>query len=339
MPLLSREADEIRVAVAGLGKMGGYHARALRELSAGGAEAYYKGGLAEQVAKIRLVGLCDRSPERAAAFPGVPFFGDFAELLASARPDLVVIATPSATHFSLGMEALRGGCHAFIEKPVAGSLAEWNAMAEAARQGGLRLMAGHVERYNPVAIKIRQLLRDGAWAPRAYAFRRCQPHDPRIPDDIVTDKLIHDLDLALYFFGPVTGWEILDSRVEAGKVQELRVSLRHGGGVGGELFISWLLPGPEKVRSCRLELGDGEAALGDFSAKTLSLGGVPVEIAVPGWVKPDNNQVKDELADFVGHSMEPLPEGPIEPLLSPGEITHATALIEQIGRGLRRRPA
>lgn len=338
MPLLSREADEIRVAVAGLGKMGGYHAGALLQLAAGHGETYYKAGLAEEIGKIRLVGLCDRAAARALPFPGTPFFEDFGGMLERARPDLVVIATPSVTHFSLGMAALKHGCHAFIEKPVATSLGEWNAMAELARMNGLRLMAGHVERYNPVAIKIRQQLRAGGWSASSYAFRRCQAHDPRIPDDIVTDKLIHDLDLALYFFGPVTGWDLLDFKTEGGKVQELRVRLRHSPTLSGELFISWLLPGPGRERSCRLELADGSGIFGDFAAKTLSLDGAPVDIAVAGWVKPDNNQVKDELADFIGHALEPLPNDPIEPLLSLGEITHATALIEQIARGLLRRP-
>ncbi|MFA5204819.1 MAG: Gfo/Idh/MocA family oxidoreductase, partial [Lentisphaeria bacterium] len=92
--MLQRNIDQIRVAVAGLGKMGGHHVRALRQLAAGEAETYYKSGLAAQVGKTRLCGVCDTAPEAAARFPGLPFFNDWQALLRTVHPDIAVLATP-----------------------------------------------------------------------------------------------------------------------------------------------------------------------------------------------------------------------------------------------------
>ena len=338
MPLLRRNIEHIRVAVAGLGQMGGHHVRALRQLAAGEAEAYYKSGLAAQVGKTRLCGVCDTAPGAAMRFPGLPFFHDWETLLRTVRPDIAVIATPTRTHETLALAALAQGVHVLVEKPVATRRQDWDRLAATADRHGVRLMSGHVERYNPVAIKLRTLLLAGSLRVGRYQFRRCQPHDPRIPDDIVTDKLIHDLDLAQFFFGPVAAAELLDFKTAGDQVQEAVVALRHTGGTSGQLLVSWLRPGDGKIRDVRMTAADDSAVTGDFAAKRLRIGGAEVDCNVPGWVKAGNNQIKDELADFIGYCLEPDPSlPPVQPLLTPAEIAAATTLIEQVAAAIASR--
>jgi predicted dehydrogenase len=336
MALLQRDAREIRVVVAGIGKMGTYHVRALLQLTAGEAEDYYKAGLREQVGKIRLCGLCDIDQSRAVNFPGIPCLQDYRAMIEAAKPDMVVVATPSRLHYGMARAALEAGLHVFVEKPVTTRLSDWDDLAGRADLNGLRIMAGHVERYNPVAIKVKHLLASGELTVSGYGFNRCQPYDPRIPDDIVTDKVIHDLDLAMFLFGPVAGVDVRNFKQVRGETREVTLRLRHDSGISGELHLSWLVEGRAKVRECSLLALDGQIITGDFMAKTLQVNGREVECCVPGWIRADNNQVKDELADFVGYCLEPDSSMPVvQPLLTVPEIRAATAIIEKLSDDIR----
>jgi predicted dehydrogenase len=330
--LLRRDVPRIRVAVAGLGKMGGYHARAIRQLAAGEAESYYKAGLAEQVCKLELCGLCDPDvAKREQLSAEFPMFGSWQELLDETRPDLAVIASPTPTHFELTKQSLEAGVHTLVEKPLVTSLDPFRQLAALADRQGCRLMSGHVERYNPVSIKLRTLLAEENLPVTGYRFQRTQPHDARIHDDIVTDKIIHDLDLAQYFFGAVHEFELLDFKRVGGQVQEAAVRLRHENGREGTLFVSWLLPDVWPCREVRIACANGDSLVGDFSRKQLLQNGQAVSCSVPHWVKPDNNQIKDELADFVAYCLIPDPALPrFEPLLQPAEIERSIEIIENL---------
>ncbi len=337
MPLLPRNAREIRASVTGLGKMGSFHVKALSQLSRGESESYYKAGLREQVVKVRICGLCDLDPAKRGALEGIPVFHDHAAMLREVRPDIAIIATPSGSHYELALCALDAGAHTLVEKPATTRAAQWAALVNTAARLDLRIMAGHVERYNPVAIKLHAMLAEKVLRVAEYAFTRCQPHDPRIPDDIVADKLIHDLDLAMFLFGPVARHTLVDFKKVGRQTHELTVHLTHRNGITGELFVSWLRTDAGKRRECRLRRPDGGEVRGDFVAKRLFSDAVPQDCTVPDWVKPDNNQIKDELADFVGYCLMPDPGLPaIQPLLSPAEVGAATAITEQVAREIEK---
>lgn len=318
--------------------MGTAHTRALGQLASGASEAYYKSGLGEQVCRVRVCGLCDCDPAKLESLAGPPLFQEHGDLLRATRPDIAIIATPTRSHVDLAMATLDAGVHTFVEKPATTQLRQWQALAQLAARQDLRIMAGHVERYNPVAIKLRAMLADGALRVRDYAFRRCQPHDPRIPDDIVADKLIHDLDLSVFLFGPVADHAVRQFRRHEGQTREVTLALTHVSGVTGELFVSWMQNDARNVRECRLRTSDGREAHGDFAAKQLTVHTQAVTCAVPGWVKPDNNQIKDELADFVGYCVAPDPALPaVMPLLSPAEVGAGIAIIEQVAAEIAQR--
>ncbi len=330
--LLSRDVSRIRIAVVGLGKMGAYHLQAIQRLASGESEKYYKAGLDIQIEKLELCGLCDPDPSKARSIaPNIPAFTDWANLLADCSPDLAVIASPTSTHFDLAMQTLESGVHTFVEKPLVTTLKEFNPLVKTAVAQGCRLMSGHIERYNPVAMKLRSMLASAEICAESYRFQRSQLHVARISDDIVTDKIIHDLDLAQYFFGTITNFELLDSKRAEGQVQEAAVQLHHANGVEGTLFVSWLLPDIQPRREVRIACKDGSRVVGDFSGKELWIDGQSVSCAVPSWVKPDNNQIKDELADFIASCMVLDPKLPaVQPLLQTREIETSTAIIEAL---------
>ncbi|HKO50049.1 MAG TPA: Gfo/Idh/MocA family oxidoreductase [Polyangiaceae bacterium] len=97
-------SDALRIAVVGVGNVGGSHAR---ELSLG------------KVRNATLAAVCDSSPEAVARFPNVPCFASQTALLAEGLADAVLIATPHYDHTPLAIEALAAGLHVLVEKPLA----------------------------------------------------------------------------------------------------------------------------------------------------------------------------------------------------------------------------
>ena len=84
-----------------------------------------------------------------------------AEALAAGPIDAVIVATNPSTHVEVGAEAIEGGCHVMVEKPLALSAADCRALGEKARAAGLVLMAGHTFRFSPLVNHVRGLLESG----------------------------------------------------------------------------------------------------------------------------------------------------------------------------------
>ena len=154
--------------------------------------------------------------------------------------------------------------------------------------------------------------------------------EERIADDIISDKLIHDIDLVLYFFGPITAVTVKDVREVGGQPHQIRVETVHKNNVRGDIFVSWLVSSLEKKREVVVSCV-GMTVLGDFAGKRLLVNGELIGCEVPGMIKPFNNQIKDELVDFIMHCSEPdAAGGRITPLLTLGEIMQSVALIDII---------
>jgi UDP-N-acetyl-2-amino-2-deoxyglucuronate dehydrogenase len=88
-------------------------------------------------------------------------YSDFEEMLATEKPDLVAIATESGNHAAIAMKCLEAGCHLIVEKPIALSLADADAMIEAAAARDLVLCACHQNRFNKSVQKLREAVEAG----------------------------------------------------------------------------------------------------------------------------------------------------------------------------------
>lgn len=123
----------IKVLVAGLGNMGRSHALAYHHDPA-----------------FEIVGLVNRS---AVDFPvelqDYPLSSDYAEALARLQPDLVCIATYSDSHADYAVAAMRAGCHVFVEKPLATTVADARRVAECAAETGRKVVVGYILRHHP----------------------------------------------------------------------------------------------------------------------------------------------------------------------------------------------
>jgi predicted dehydrogenase len=115
------------------------------------------------LAHVRLI--CDQRPEQLEVvgrrYPAVRRTTSFEEVLADDAVDAVAIATPVGTHFDLASRALEAGKHVFVEKPLAASAAEAEALVVSARSRGLVLMPGHTFLYSPPVDVVRDLIHSG----------------------------------------------------------------------------------------------------------------------------------------------------------------------------------
>lgn len=116
--------------------------------------------------KIDLVALCDLNEagaKKLAADFGIPrTYTDVAEMIAKERPQLVDICTPPQTHVKLAVQAMELGCNVLIEKPMALSVAECDAIVEASKMYNMKVCVGHSDLFYYPFMEARELVAKGA---------------------------------------------------------------------------------------------------------------------------------------------------------------------------------
>ena len=108
--------------------------------------------------------------------------------------DAILISSPTHTHFSIAIQALKSGKHVFIEKPVCINIEESNKLLRYAQEAGMVVQVGHVERFNPALIASMSFIDK----PLFMEAQRSAPFQTRGTDvSVVYDLMIHDIDIAL----------------------------------------------------------------------------------------------------------------------------------------------
>ncbi len=172
----------VRVGVVGVGHLGRHHARLYASLPG-----------------ATLVAVADQDFDRAkkiAAEYGCEAFRDASELVGHVTA--ASIATPTVAHRGAAETLLAGGVDVLIEKPIAPSLDDADAILEAARRADRLVMVGHTERFNPAMVSLVRAVD----APLFVEIHRLAAFSARSTDvDVILDLMIHDLDLLLWFDG------------------------------------------------------------------------------------------------------------------------------------------
>ena len=148
---------------------------------------------------IAFAGFYDSNAERAASVAaelGVPALPSLDALISVS--DAVSCVVPTTAHHEVGMQILRAGKHLFVEKPIAVTLVEADALLSAAASVGVVLQVGHVERFNRAVRAAWPYLAD----PLFVQSDRLAPYTPRGADvAVVLDLMIHDIDLVATIVG------------------------------------------------------------------------------------------------------------------------------------------
>ncbi len=230
----------IRIVVAGVGHMGRLHAEKIASLS-------------REEGSVALAGVADVDAERAREAGeglGVPFAADVGELLADA--DALVVAVPTVEHGGVVRAALEAGLDVLVEKPIAASLEEAEALLALARREGRVVQVGHLEWFNAAMQRVRALIR----RPRFVEAHRLGPFPARATDvDVVRDLMIHDLDIVQRLVGEeperieAIGVPVLTDRVDLANAR-----LTFPGGCVANVTASRVSPTPlRKIRFLQSE--------------------------------------------------------------------------------------
>lgn len=168
----------LKAGVLGAGHLGKIHLRLLKESS-----------------KFDLVGFFDSDAEaskKVEAEFGYKSFPTMEELIQAV--DMVVVATPTVTHFDCAKKVIKAGRHLFIEKPIAHTVEEAEEIRELAKTHKVRGQVGQVERFNPAFMAVQDMIDN----PMFIESHRLAEFNPRGTDvSVVLDLMIHDIDIIL----------------------------------------------------------------------------------------------------------------------------------------------
>lgn len=308
----------LRVAVIGVGHLGRHHARIMASLPG-----------------ATLVGVVDTNAARAqeiAAQHGTRAFTNANDVLD--QVDAVSVAVPTESHLAVARPFLERGTAALVEKPMARSVQEAEAIIEAARRGGAVLAAGHTERFNPAVQAALPLVT----TPRFVEVHRLGVFPERSLDiDVVFDLMIHDLDVvAALVRSPVAAVEAVGVPVLTPRVDIANARLRFESGCIANITASRI--SRDRVRKIRFFQPDAYISI-DYAAKEVEAyrlarrdGARP---AIEGGKLPvaQDEPLALELADFVAAAREKR-----DPMVT-GEdgrraVVLADAITAKIGEGL-----
>jgi UDP-N-acetylglucosamine 3-dehydrogenase len=237
--------------------MGANHARCLHEMP-----------------ESELVAIADASEERAVELAskfGCGAYTDHVEMLEKERPNAVVIAVPTPMHFAVATDAIARGCHSLIEKPLAGDVEQARQLIAIARDKGVRLAVGHVERFNPAVRKLKEIMSEGQLGRvLSISTRRVGLPSPHFREtNVVVDLAVHDLDVISFLLeerpqvlSAVTG------RLGGGPSEDYADIFLLTGGVPCVIQVNWVTP--IKIRTLSV-VGDSGYAEMNYITQTIDL--------------------------------------------------------------------
>lgn len=200
-----------------------------------------------------LTWLCDASDDAlarwSAAFPTARTTASLDELLSDDALEAVAVATPVPTHAELAIRVLEAGKHCFVEKPLARSEQEAEAVVEAARAGGRVLMVGHLLEYHPGVERLAELVRTGELGDLRYVYsNRLNLGKHRQDENALWSLGAHDVSVILRLAGeePYECTAVGESYVKPGVEDVVFAFMRFESGLVAHMHLSWLDPHKER---------------------------------------------------------------------------------------------
>jgi len=253
--------NSVNVGVIGVGAMGYNHAR-----------VYYR------LDNANLIGVSDVSESTLSKVSkkyDTKGYNDYMDLLKNPEIEAVSVCVPTTHHYNVVMAAIEHGKHVLVEKPIAFTLNEAEGMIEAAKEKGVKLSTGHVERFNPAVQKAKELIEmDIIGDVVSASAKRVGPFPPRIKDvGVAIDLAIHDLDVMYYLFDDdVTQvYATMGSILEKCEYEDhAEIMTKFANGITGILEVNWLTP--YKRRALEITGTDGIISI-DYMDQSVDVAG------------------------------------------------------------------
>jgi predicted dehydrogenase len=225
---------DLNIAVIGAGIIGRTHVETL-----------------PRVAGLRLAAVVDPNAEaaRLAEAHGAPWYADPGAVIEAGLADAAIIASPNDTHMAIAGELLRAGLPVLVEKPLAGSLAEGEALLRAEVEAGLPVLVGHHRRHNPIIKAAKAAIEAGRLGELVTATVMSTLAKPSAYFDVswrrtpgaggpLAINLIHEVDLLRHFWGEVAEVRAVTSNARRGFAVEDTAAAILTFGAGGIASVS-----------------------------------------------------------------------------------------------------
>lgn len=227
---MQNSTGKIRVAVIGAGNMGKNHLR-----------NYFL------LPESELVGLADINPatKKLADEYGAAFFTDYKQMLDEVKPDAVSIVVPTPFHYDVASEAMNRGIHTLLEKPIASTVEEADALIALAKKKKIVFTVGHIEHYNPLVAELKKLLDKEAIGDitsiickRVGGFPAVEPKT-----DVIIDLAVHDIGIISHLLGknPKQIFSHGSRTHHSHKIDSAEILLDYGQ-ASGFIQANWLTP-------------------------------------------------------------------------------------------------
>ncbi|HEX6388038.1 MAG TPA: Gfo/Idh/MocA family oxidoreductase [Solirubrobacteraceae bacterium] len=245
----------LRGALLGLGMIGRHHARLL-----------------QATPEIEFAGAVDPGGDGfGVVHDPAQVFATTAELLAAGPVDFAIVAVPTDEHLAAVTELAAAGVHVLVEKPLAATTADAQQLTAVVRDAGLHGAVGHVERFNPALIGLRDRVQRGDLGrPFLIATERLGPFPDRVKDvGVVKDLATHDLDLVRWLGGSPVARVAAETAHKAGRDHEdlVLATGRLANDTAFNCVVDWLTP--TKVRRTRV-LGEAGMLVADTLSADLT---------------------------------------------------------------------
>lgn len=235
--------NKLRAVVIGVGNMGRHHVRNYAILP-----------------DVELLAIADINPEskKLADEYKADYYSDYKIMIDELRPDAVSIVVPTPFHYEVAAYCLERGVNCLIEKPIASTVKEADALIALAKKQGLVLTVGHIERYNPLIRKLKELIDKqivgkitSIICQRVGGFPAVEPKT-----DVIIDLAVHDIDIINSFLKRVPqSISSHGSRTHHSKEIDSAEILLDYGEASGFIQANWLTP--VKIRTISITGSQG----------------------------------------------------------------------------------
>lgn len=237
----------VNVAVIGTGNMGKHHVRNYVEIPG--------------VKLVAIADLNEQARELATKF-GCKYYKDYNEMLDTEQIDAVSIAVPTFLHEKIALDVISHGKHVLLEKPIAPTIEAGKRIIAAARKHNVILMIGHIERYNPAILKLKDLIDAGTLGDiMSITARRVGVFPPQIKDaNVIIDLGIHDIDIINYLYDslPTEIYSNSGRALASSRDDYAEIFLKYGK-ASAFIQVNWITP--VKIRNLAVTGSKGYAEM------------------------------------------------------------------------------
>ncbi|UCC13000.1 MAG: Gfo/Idh/MocA family oxidoreductase [candidate division WOR-3 bacterium] len=239
---------KLNCAVIGVGNMGRHHARVYAEMK-----------------NVNLVAIADVHGKSVHGIAGkykCEYYKDYRRMLDTEKPDAVTVAVPTSLHREVALACIDRHIPVLIEKPIAESIRSAKDIINRGKAKKVPVCIGHVERFNPVIQKLKQLIVQRRFGHIiSIGSKRVGLFPPQVLDtDVIIDLAVHDIDICNYLLGlQPTTVNARAGKALNNKMYDYADILLGYNGIDVHIQVNWITP--VKVRQLSLTGTKGYAEL------------------------------------------------------------------------------